>query len=537
MTGPMTDSLLGLTLAQSAMANADRLALRGEDLDLSYRDLLSRARGLAARLRDAGLARDDAVMLTVSNHPLDFVAFLAIWLAAGVVVPVHRSSPPGVVDAIQAKAQCRYRVDLLSGDGSGSAITALPAPEESPERSRMLRGAALVIFTSGSTGLPKGVVLSHEAFAGKLVQNQKLLGMTADDVTLLVLNNSFSFGLWLALLALNHGGSVVTRAKFSPLQFVDTLIAERVSRVGVVPTMIRATFAALSPQAIDQAGQRLRTAGQLRDMVIGGEPLGAALSVPLRSFIAPARLYDVYGLTETSTSDFVLEPPAYPAHPATIGLAAPGVRYRISDERGADCAVDAAGELQLQTPYIMAGYLGDLGLTQAAFVDGWFRTGDLASRDADGFVTIVGRLKELIVRGGNKITPLEVERALCACPGVAAAMALGLADPVLGQRIHALLIPAAGQILSAAAIRAGLATSLEKFKQPDACYVGTELPTGRTGKLDRGQLQAWLRSGALPLLAGWAQPGATPTERPEPPEIPEPREPPEPPVPPEARTP
>ena len=510
----MTDNMLGLTLERAAMAHAERLALRGDDLDLSYRELLSRARALAARLSEAGVTEDDAVMVKVSNHPLDFVAFLACWMAGGVAVPVHRSSPPGVVDGIQAKAHCRYSVDLLAGQGSGAELSALQAPAASADRSEMLRGAALVIFTSGSTGLPKGVVLTHEAFAGKLAQNQKLLGLTPDDVTLLVLNNSFSFGIWMALLALNHGGTVVTRAKFSPHQFVDTLIAERVTLAGVVPTMIRATFGSLTPGEVALAQQRLRAEGRVRDMVIGGEPLGLDLSVKLRSFIAPASLYDVYGLTETSTSDFVLTPQAYPAHPATIGLPAPGVRYRITSDSAAECtaecsvecAVDVAGELQLQTAYIMAGYLGDAEITRAAFVDGWFRTGDLASRNAEGFVTIVGRLKELIVRGGNKITPLEVERALCTCPGVAAAMAVGMPDPVLGQRIHALLIPKAGQTLAADAIRAGLASSLEKFKHPDACYVGAEMPTGRTGKIDRGQLQAMLPSGAMSPLAGWTKP-------------------------------
>jgi len=500
----MTDRL-GLTLERSAIAHAERLALRGDDLELRYRELLGRAHALAARLSEAGVTDDDAVMVKVSNHPLDFVAFLACWMAGSVVVPVHRSSPPGVVDGIQAKAHCRYSVDLLAGQGSGAELSALQAPAASADRSEMLRGAALVIFTSGSTGLPKGVVLTHQAFAGKLAQNQKLLGLTPDDVTLLVLNNSFSFGIWMALLALNHGGTVVTRAKFSPHEFVDTLIAERVTLAGVVPTMIRATYGSLTSDEVALAQQRLRAEGRVRDLVIGGEPLGLDLSVKLRAFIAPASLYDVYGLTETSTSDFVLTPQAYPAHPATIGLPAPGVRYRITGDSGAECAVDVAGELQLQTAYIMAGYLGDAEITQAAFVDGWLRTGDLASRNGDGFVTIVGRLKELIVRGGNKITPLEVERALCACPGVAAAMAVGMPDPVLGQRIHALLVPKAGQALAADAIRAGLASALEKFKHPDVCYVGSELPTGRTGKLDRGQLQSLLPSGAMSLLAGWTK--------------------------------
>jgi len=506
----MTDTLLGLILERSALAHAERLALRGDDLDLSYHELLSRARALAVRLREAGVTEDDAVRVKVSNHPLDFVAFLACWMAGGVAVPVHRSSPPGVVDGIQAKAHCRYSVDLLVDQGPGAEIRALDAPAVSADRRAMLRGAALVIFTSGSTGLPKGVVLTHQGFSGKLAQNQKLLGLTPDDVTLLVLNNSFSFGIWVALLALNHGGTVVARSKFSPHQFVDTLIAERVTVAGVVPTMVRATFGSLTSDDIARAQQRLRAESQLRDLVIGGEPLGLELSVRLRAFIAPASLYDVYGLTETSTSDFVLTPQAYPAHPATIGLPAPGVRYRImgecDEECAEECAVDVAGELQLQTDYIMAGYLGDAEITRDAFVDGWFRTGDLASRNAEGFVTIVGRLKELIVRGGNKVTPLELERALCACPGVAAAMAVGMADTVLGQRIHALLIPKAGQALVADAIRAALAHSLEKFKHPDACYVSTEMPTGRTGKLDRGQLQAMLQSGAMSPLAGWTHP-------------------------------
>ncbi len=151
----------------------------------------------------------------------------------------------------------------------------------------------------------------------------------------------------------------------------------------------------------------------------------------------------------------------------------------------------------------MAGYLGDPALTAAAFSDGWFRTGDLAICDDDGFVSIVGRSKELIVRGGNKITPLEVERALCRCEGVAAAMVAAMPDAVLGQRIGALLVPDPGAALDAVAIRAQLASHLEKFKFPDQCFVGRELPTGRTGKIERGRLAAEIEAAALEPLAGW----------------------------------
>jgi long-chain acyl-CoA synthetase len=502
----MTHRLLTRSLERAVRANGERIALNGEGVELTYGQLWARACAVTERLRAVGVAPDDTVMVKSSNHPLDFACLLGVWMASAVAVPVHRTSPAGVVDAIQAKARCRFHADLLEGTGVDGGIRPMdPSPPHDAADRALLAGAALVIFTSGSTGLPKGVVLSHEAFAGKLEQNQRLLGLGADDVTLLVLNNTFSFGIWMALLTLMQGGKVVTCARFSPPLFVDLLVDEGVTRVGVVPTMVRATFGAMPPAELDAAAARIRAAARLRDVVIGGEPLGPELSARLRAFIAPAGLYDIYGLTETSTSDFVLAPRDYPGHPATIGRPAPGVRCRIVNDAGEACADGASGELQLQTPYIMAGYLGDPELSHAAFADGWFRTGDLATRDADGFVSIVGRLKELIVRGGNKITPIEVERALCACTGVGAALVAGVADPVLGQRIHALLVADAGAKIDASALRAELAVKLEKYKHPDACYVGSELPTGRTGKIDRGQLQSLLRTDSLSPLAAWSR--------------------------------
>jgi len=478
------------------------MALRDETFELSYGNLLDRSSVLAQKLRALGVVEGDTVMIRCSNHPLDFVAFLGIWMALAVAVPVHRTTPHVIVGGTQAKADCRYAVDLL--ECGEACVTVLNPPDRSVScAGPILAGAALVIFTSGSTGMPKGVVLTHRALTGKIEQNQRLLRMTADDVTLLVLNNTFSFGIWLALLTLMHGGTVVARSRFDPRQFVECLVNEGITRAGVVPTMIRATFAAMTEQELLESHKRLRRDGRLRDVVIGGESLSPELSIKLRSFIAPARLYDVYGLTETSTSDFVLHPGDYPAHPGTIGKPAHGIAFRIAQEGRIECPTGVSGELQLQTPYIMTGYINDDELTVDAFVDDWFRTGDLAVADQDGFVTIVGRLKELIVRGGNKITPLEIERALCECSGVAAALVVGVPDPILGQRIHALLVPKSDQTIDAVQIRAQLADKLERFKHPDACYLGVELPTGRTGKLDRGRLLELLLAGSIPTLAAW----------------------------------
>lgn len=484
-------------LVSACQRHSGRTALESDDVRISYRDLLDEANSLAQRLREAGVNEQGAVMVKCSNHPSDFVAFLGVWIAGAAAVPVHRTSPPEVVTGIQAKAQCLACLDLLAGTWPTSFSLMPSEGVAGNERQDLLRGSALVIFTSGSTGQPKGAVLSHRAFYGKLIQNTRLFSPSAETVTLLVLNNTFSFGIWVALMTLLEGGRVVATARFTPAGFLHTLATKGITFVGVVPTMIRATFGTLTVGELEAARVRLKASGTLRQMVIGGEPLGKQLSASLRSFIEPATLYDVYGLTETSTSDFYLDPVDYPRREASIGKPAPGITYRVINDQGERCPPHVTGELQIMTPYIMAGYLGDEDLTKMAFSEGWFRTGDLATFDDEGYVTIVGRLKELIVRGGNKITPIEVERALMRCSGIANAMVTGLADPILGQRIHAFLIPRAGEVIDINLVVGELSELLEKFKCPDFYYVGASLPTGRTGKIDRGQLSSWIESGSL----------------------------------------
>jgi long-chain acyl-CoA synthetase len=442
--------------------------LAGAAQRFGFRELLAQADQARDALAQAGLAADEPVHVRVSNRPPDLAAYLGVWLSGGVVVPVHRSSPEGAVAHVLSRTRARFEWD-------GTLKT---LKQETPPRRPILEGAALIVFTSGSSGLPKGAVLSHRAFAGKLAAIQSLLGFGREDRTLLVLNITFSFGIWVALLTLLHGGHLVMREKFSAPAFLSELAEQNITRVAVVPTMMRSLILDLPPERLQCR------AAELRHVLIGGETLGKGLGETLRALFAPAELIDIYGLTETSTCDFFLMPADAARYAGCIGRPSPGVRYRIAED----------GELRISSPFLMNGYLDEPGLEP--IVDGWLATGDLARERDPGVVEIGGRKKELIYRGGHKIAPLEVEFACTAHPKVAAALAVGRPDPRLGQRIHALVVPR-GPGLAAAELRAFLRERLEKYKQPDVLYFAAELPAGRTGKADRGRFSAMLDAGEL----------------------------------------
>lgn len=486
---PRLDALL----AAAAGRHAARAAIAGARV-LSYAGLLAEAQAVAGALRQAGLARDEPLHVRVSNDPLDFVAFFGAWLAGAVVVPVHRSSPALAAAQIAGRTLARFEWDARAATPLRRLAGEAPPPRE------ILQGSALVVFTSGSSGAPKGAVLSHRAFAGKLGAIQSMLGFDEHERTLLVLNITFSFGLWVALLTLLHGGRLLPVDKFVPGTFLERLRAEAITRVGVVPTMMRALILERPAGALARAGRALAAAGSLRSVMIGGESLGQGLGDTLRALLAPADLIDIYGLTETSTCDFFLMPGDAARYAGCIGRPSPGVRFRIRGEDGGAVAQGAVGELCIASPFLMNGYLGQPELDPVD-AGGWLATGDLARERAAGVVEIAGRRKELIVRGANKIAPQEIEFACSAHPKVAGALAVGRPDARLGQRIHALVVPR-DPSLSVAELSAFLGERLDKFKLPDVFYFARELPAGRTGKADRGRFAAMLEAGELAPAPG-----------------------------------
>jgi len=420
---------------------------------------------LAERVRHALAARlvtpNEPVHVSIGNKPSDLGALLGIWQAGAVAVPIHASAAASTIARVQRISRARF---LLDGDRL-DAIGEEPPPERA-----LLHDAALVIFTSGSTGDPKGVVIGHRRLADKLAVLDRLLNIAPNDVVLSPLQLTFIFGLWVSLLTLMKGGRLILVPKFTADAMVRGLAEATV--VAGVPSMFRAVLA--YPDV---------TAPKLRAMLSGGEVLAPALARAMGR-LAPAAIHDLYGLTETGSCDFHLGPAGQPHGFGTIGHPTEHVVFRIANDSDA-VAAGEAGELQIRTPFGMLGYLDNLALTEASFDGGYFKTGDLARMTADGAVALIGRAKDTISRGGNKIAPLEIDNLLAEHPEIAAALCAGVPDERLGEVIHAVIVTRAGARLDAKTLRDWLLTRTERFKVPDVFHFRDALPSGSSGKADR----------------------------------------------------
>jgi len=423
--------------------------------------LLAQAQALAASLAQHGLLPQEPVHLHVGRGAADLVGMLGIWLAGGVVVPLHVTAAASTIDALGQATGAR----LVVGDMVTVIAAASPAPRA------MLSGAALVVFTSGTTGRAKGVVIGHAALEGKLDVLGRLLGLRPGDVVVSPLQLTFIFGIWAALLALRSGARLVLLPKFSR-GAIEAELAGGATVLAAVPSMLRALHTGAPPAT-----------GALRMLLTGGETLDPVLGGRIGQGWPGIAVFDLYGSTETGSCDFARQVGPELSE-GVIGHPTEGVDYRIA----------ANGELCIRTPFGMAGYLDNPSLTAAAFVDEYFLTGDIARALPGGTVALIGRLKELVSRGGNKIAPQEIDNLLAAHPSVSAALSTGLPDERLGETLHSVVVPALGAAVSSDGLRAWLAERVERFKVPDSIRIVDALPSGPTGKASRAALRALLSS-------------------------------------------
>ena len=418
----------------------------------SGEQLLALAAQIERALAAQGVAAGEPVLVRMGNRPADIGALLGVWQAGAVAVPLAVPAAPTTYDRLRGQTGARVLVD-------GERLDAI-APAPPPQRP-LLREAALVMFTSGSTGLPKGAVVGHRPLADKLAVLDRLLRFERADVVLVPLQLTFIFGLWVSLLTLMKGARLILVPKFSAEAMARGLAQATI--LGGVPSMFRSLLAEAPPPT-----------PRLRKILTGGEVLPPQLARRLRDY-TPAEIHDLFGLTETGTCDFHCGPAEQPQGFCTVGRATEGVEFRIA----------ASGELQIRSPFGMLGYLDDPQLTAASFEDGFFKTGDLARVDDQGYVALIGRAKDIVSRGGIKIAPLEVDHLLAEHPDVAAALCAGVPDERLGEVLHAVVVPRAGAALDAASLRDWLLARTERYKVPEVFYIRDALPSGATGKADR----------------------------------------------------
>jgi len=454
-----------------ARRRPDHVALRWDGGALSYRDLAAAAADFADRLRARGLGEGDRVAVSLANRP-ELVATVLGGLAAGVTVA-----------PLDPLLKAEERADILA-DLRPALVVETGADGTLIERAAAdgTRGeaAALVLYTSGSTGRPKGAVLSHAAltFANRS-WGGPVIGLRDDDVVLGALPLSHAFGLNGALLApLLFGVTVRLVERFVPVVVADVIARERVSVLPAVATM----FHRLLEVPGFTGGSHLRLG------VSGAAPCPWDLAQAWRARTG-VRIVRGYGSTE------LFRPLSYLAadptdHAECVGRPVPGVKIRVVDDEGRALPAGDEGELLIHTPAVMDGYLGSSGDTAAVLADGWFRTGDIARLTADGYVTIVGRKRERIKRGGYSIFPAEVETVLLAHPAVAEAAVVGVPDAALGEEIAAFVALKPGDAAGAEELIAWCRERLAAFKYPRRVTLLATLPRSATGKVLKARLTA-----------------------------------------------
>ncbi len=513
-------SLPAILLA--SRAHADRTFMVYDDERTSFDDHFRQAATLARRLvDDYRVRKGDRVAIAMRNYPEWSVAFWGAAAAGAVVVPLNSwGTGPELAFALEdsgsrvliADAERIERIDeerkalgldgviavraerLPAGcDRMEDVLGVLPKEATLPDLTLAPEDEATLFYTSGTTGRPKGAIGSHRNICSAVMNLAfaQLRGMlraglpmpdpgapTPQQAYLLSVPFFHVTGCHGVLCGMTaFGGKIVLMHKWDPERALELIERERITSIGGVPAMVA--------QLMDSPRFGEHDTSTVMSIGYGGAPAPPELLHRIeKHFSAQATASNGYGLTETSSLATLNVGPDYAARPESVGPVLPICETKVVDSDGAELPVGELGELWIRGANVVRGYWNRPEATAAEFTDGWFHTGDLVRIDAEGFVTIVDRLKDIVIRGGENVYCAEVEAALFEHPDVRDAAVIGIPHPTLGEEVGAVIQIARGSATSDESLRDFLADRLAAFKRPSRIWIDeAELPRNAAGKV------------------------------------------------------
>lgn len=481
-------------------------ALIFNDTSATYSELLEASKKSAAALRDAGVTKGTRVGVMTYNTPGFVVAALGIWRAGATLVPInhklsvteveflaqHSGISLGIVseEIADTARKAAGGIDWLTtnDDLSGTFDTAVgQAGPWSGERVSE-DDVAQILYTSGTVSRPKGCMHTHRGLTTVAAYTTATIGLRREDRFLIAMPiwHSSPLNNWF-LSMLFMGGTVVLLKEYHPIEFLKAIQEHRTTAFFGAPIAYLAPLQVAKAQGISISDFDLSS---MRVWTYGGAPMGADTVRTIQQVYGSENFYQVYGMTEMGPVGTALYPEEQVAKAGAIGAAGmPGVDVRVMTLGGEPAMPGQVGELWMRSDTRMLGYLDDEEATKDAFEGEWYRTGDLAQMDEDGYLFIVDRLRDIIITGGENVFSPEVEEALLQHPQITDAAVISRPHAEWGETVVAVVVPAEGATLELEEVREFLTDHLAKYKIPRELITREALPRNASGKLTKHVLR------------------------------------------------
>jgi fatty-acyl-CoA synthase len=497
----MRNQGIGSWTARRARKSPHALAVLHRNRGLSYRELHERSLRLAALLREAGLRRGETVAYLGPNHPAYLETLFAAGMLGAVFVPLNTRLAPSETEFCLADSGSRILIHAPScasvAEEAAASLEELRRIVVDDEYESALAGGVvepidepvalsepcMIMYTSGTTGRPKGAVLSHGNLTWNSINVVVDTDFAHDEVTLVSAPLFHTAALNMTCLpTLLKGGMVILEETFDEARTLELMATRGVTTLFGVPTMYQ--------RLADAPGFAEADLSKVRNLLCGGAPVPEPL---IRRYLERGLSFvQGYGMTEASPGTLLLDAEHALSKAGTAGVPHFFTDVRLALPDGTIAAPGEPGEVQVEGPNVMLGYWGRPVETQRALADGWLRSGDLAAADEDGYVRIVDRMKDLIISGGENISPAQVESVLYQHPAVCECAVIGVPDERWGEVGRAIVVPrepaAAGEALRAELL-AFAAERLAKYKVPKSVVFTDSLPRTGAGKVLKSALR------------------------------------------------